>query len=105
MIKLQKIGKFLLPIIIFLSLTLIVNHAIVTGFTRNIEENDGRLLAWTLAWDDHKILTDPLTIFQANIYYPNTNTLTYSEHGIGISLLGGVYFSSFINCNNLCVAL
>ena len=87
MIKLQKIGKFLLPIIIFLSLTLIVNHAIVTGFTRNIEENDGRLLAWTLAWDDHKILTDPLTIFQANIYYPNTNTLTYSEHGIGISLL------------------
>ncbi len=87
MIKLQKIGKFLLPIIIFLSLTLIVNHVIVTGFSQNIEENDGRLLAWTLAWDDHKILTDPLTIFQANIYYPNTNTLTYSEHGIGISLL------------------
>lgn len=87
MFKLKKIANLLLPVIIFLSITVIFNHVIISGFNSQIEENDGRLLAWTLAWDDHMILTDPIHIFQANIYYPNANTLTYSEHGIGISLL------------------
>ncbi len=87
MIKLKKIANILLPIIIFLSITGIFNHTIITGFNSQIEENDGRLLAWTLSWDDHMILTDPVHIFQANIYYPNANTLTYSEHVIGISLI------------------
>jgi hypothetical protein len=83
-----------MPAIIFLFLTFMFNREIFQNFSGTIEKNDGRLLAWTLAWDNHKLLTDPINlfnpetgIFQANIYYPNQNTLTYSEHAFGISLL------------------
>lgn len=81
------IKSIVIPCIIFLSLTTIFNYEVVKNFSSSIEKNDGRLLAWTLAWDNHKLLTDVSTIFQANIYYPNENTLTYSEHAFGISLL------------------
>ncbi len=81
------IKNILLPVLIFAFLTVIFNFAIVKGFSSQIERNDGRLLAWTLAWDNHKLLTDPTSIFQANIFYPNENTLTYSEHAFAISLL------------------
>jgi hypothetical protein len=33
----------------------------------------------TLAWDTHAFTT-PLSIFDANIYYPERHTLAYSEN-------------------------
>jgi hypothetical protein len=50
---------------------------------------DTDLFIWTLAWDAHAILTQPLAIFDANIYYPQSRTLAYSEN-----LLGGAIFSA-----------
>lgn len=47
---------------------------------------DTHLFIWTLAWDSHAFLRQPLTIFDANIYYPFTNTLAYSENLIGTAL-------------------
>jgi hypothetical protein len=44
---------------------------------------DTHLFIWTLAWDSHAFLHQPLLIFDANIYYPYTNTLAYSENLIG----------------------
>lgn len=78
---------YLVPLIIFLGITFVINPNIFTGFSTQIEKNDGRLLAWTVSWDIHKLLTDPLGIYNANIYYPNQNTLTYSEHFIAGSIL------------------
>lgn len=77
---------YLLPFALFIFITFTFNPNIFTGFSTTIERNDGRLLAWTVSWDIHKILTDPLGIYNANIFYPNTNTLTYSEHFIGGSI-------------------
>ena len=34
---------------------------------------------WTLAWDVHALQTQPLHLFDANIFYPYTNTLALSE--------------------------
>lgn len=81
------IVTYIVPLIIFLGITFIINPTIFTGFSTLIEKNDGRLLAWTVSWDIHKLLTDPLGIYDANIYYPNQNTLTYSEHFIAGSIL------------------
>lgn len=78
---------YIVPLIIFLGITFVINPNIFTGFSNQIERNDGRLLAWTVSWDIHKLLTDPFGIYNANIYYPNQNTLTYSEHFIGGSIL------------------
>ena len=50
---------------------------------------DTDLFIWTLAWDAHALVTQPLTLFDANIYYPQARTLAYSEN-----LIGGALFSA-----------
>lgn len=50
---------------------------------------DTHLFIWTLAWDSHAFLHQPLLIFDANIYYPYTNTLAYSEN-----LIGSAFFAA-----------
>src|SRR5512136_2369645 len=47
---------------------------------------DADLFVWTLAWDAHAFLHHPLSIFDANIYYPLRHTLAYSENLIGSAL-------------------
>ncbi|HXV62068.1 MAG TPA: hypothetical protein VEK15_15320 [Vicinamibacteria bacterium] len=48
---------------------------------------DTRLFLWTLAWDIEALTTRPLSIFDANIFYPEPRTLAYSEHQLGSALL------------------
>ena len=47
---------------------------------------DTRLYLWTLGWDLHALKTDPLHVFDANIFFPDKQTLAYSEHLIGAAL-------------------
>ena len=48
---------------------------------------DTHVYLWTLAWDAYAFLHRPLLIFDANIYYPFTNTLAYSENLIGTAFV------------------
>ncbi|HSF17216.1 MAG TPA: hypothetical protein VLK65_16825 [Vicinamibacteria bacterium] len=48
---------------------------------------DTRLFLWTLAWDIEALTSRPLSIFDANIFYPQPRTLAYSEHQLGSALL------------------
>jgi hypothetical protein len=48
---------------------------------------DGDLFAWTLAWDAHAFVHQPLAIFDANIYHPLRHTLAFSENLIGSALI------------------
>lgn len=41
---------------------------------------DSFLNIWALAWDHHILLRSPLELFQANIFFPNHDTLAFSEH-------------------------
>lgn len=50
---------------------------------------DGHMYLWTLAWDAHAFLNQPLRIFDANIYHPYANTLAYSEN-----LIGSAFFAA-----------
>ncbi|MDD5748052.1 MAG: glycosyltransferase family 39 protein [Actinomycetota bacterium] len=43
--------------------------------------------AWTISWDIHALLNNPLNLFNANIFYPNQYTLAYSEHEITNAVL------------------
>lgn len=56
------------------------------GSTVLADAPDTHLYIWTLAWDTHAFLTQPFTIFDANIYAPYANTLAYSENLIGSAL-------------------
>ena len=55
--------------------------------TRN-DVADTVLHEWILAWVAHQIVTDPLHLFDANIFHPEPNTLAYSDHLIVQSLMG-----------------
>jgi hypothetical protein len=51
------------------------------------DDPDGHLFMWTLGWDVH--VHQPLSIFDANIFYPNRHSLAYSEN-----LMGSVFFAA-----------
>jgi hypothetical protein len=50
---------------------------------------DAHMFIWTLGWNANAFLTQPLQIFDANIYHPYANTLAYSEN-----LIGSAFFAA-----------
>jgi hypothetical protein len=48
---------------------------------------DGDLFIWTLAWNAHAFISQPLAIFDANIYHPLRHTLAFSENLIGSAFI------------------
>ena len=50
------------------------------------DDPDGHLFIWTLAWDTHAFTHRPLSIFDANIFYPERRTLAYSENLLGAAI-------------------
>lgn len=72
----------------FLGLTALMTWPWVTRMRDAVaDEGDPYMIAWTLWWDYHQTFTDPLHLFQANIFYPCKYTLAFSEHDYGIALL------------------
>ena len=59
-------------------------HPATTSFPGGGDRN---LFVWTLSWDVHAFLHQPLAIFDANIFHPYQRTLAYSENLIGAALL------------------
>ena len=60
--------------------------AIVYSFPLALHLSDGLVSSpdslfnsWVLAWDAHALVTDPLRLFDANIFYPFPKPLTYSD--------------------------
>jgi hypothetical protein len=48
---------------------------------------DARLLMWTLAWDSHALLTGT-PLFEANMFHPAKQALTWTEHHFGMAIFG-----------------
>jgi hypothetical protein len=49
------------------------------GSMARVDTDDGRFSVWNVAWVAHALLTDPAHLFDANIFFPHTGTLAYSE--------------------------
>ena len=59
------------------------------------ESGDSLLQSWVLQWNLHKLSTSLIGYFDANIFYPYTNTFAYHDHLFGLGLLGfPIYFIS-----------
>ncbi len=52
-----------------------------------VDTGDPYLITWILWWDYHQTFTDPLHLFNANVFYPLKYTLAFSEHSYGIAVL------------------
>ncbi len=72
--------KHLTAMLLFLALALILTNPLARHVWNSVEDKQDALLnTWILAWVGHALVTDPLTLFNTNIFYPYTNTLAYSE--------------------------
>jgi hypothetical protein len=58
------------------------------GRSGRLNTGDGRFSIWNVAWVDHALLHDPAHLFDANIFYPHTGTLAYSELNLVAGVLG-----------------
>jgi hypothetical protein len=83
---------------LFLVLTLVMTFPMVLHLGTSVRDRGDPLLnTWIMAWNNRQMTGFNLAgWFDANIYYPNRNTLAYSEHlfpqaliGLPINLLTG----------------
>jgi hypothetical protein len=54
--------------------------------------DDAYFSVWRLAWIAHQLPSDPARLFDANIFYPATGTLAYSDAMLFVGLLGTPFF-------------
>jgi len=76
---------------LYLALTFLLAYPLSVTANRTLpsDDPDGHLFMWTLAWDAHAFVHQPLSIFDANIFYPNRDSLAYSEN-----LIGSAFFAA-----------
>jgi uncharacterized membrane protein SirB2 len=56
--------------------------------TLSRNDNDDTVLhEWTIAWVAHQVVHDPVHLFDANIFYPERDTLAYSDHLLPQSMM------------------
>lgn len=67
-----------------LALAIVMTWPLAAGLDRlgRTTNMDGLYGIWNVAWVSHAIVTEPLSLFDANIFYPHRNTLAYSEANI-----------------------
>jgi len=64
-----------------LALACLLTYPLVVRFDHagRVDSNDGRWSIWVVSWVAHSLTTDPFNTYQANIFYPHGDALTYSE--------------------------
>jgi hypothetical protein len=82
-------GDHLLALGAFALLSLVYTYPLVTSPARanRFDSPDALLNAWIVSWDLHQLSRDPLHLFDANIFYPERDSLAYSENLLTAALL------------------
>jgi hypothetical protein len=57
------------------------------GHVGRVDNGDGKLSIWNVAWVARTLVADPIHVFDANIFYPHRGTLAYSENNLGAGAL------------------
>jgi hypothetical protein len=78
--------KVTLACAFFTAVTIAKTYPLIRHFGTQLPGGlgDPLLVTWILAWGSHALITDPLNLFNANIFYPVQNTLALSEHMIAV---------------------
>lgn len=72
---------------VLLTLVLAYPVSLSPGTMLLADNPDTQLFLWTVAWDTHAFTSQPLAIFDANIFHPYLGALAYSENLLGSALL------------------
>src|SRR5580704_10029270 len=57
------------------------------GTVGRVDNGDGQLSIWNVAWVARTLVVDPRHVFDANMFYPRRWTLAYSETNLGAGAL------------------
>ncbi|MGE0042600.1 MAG: hypothetical protein AB7H88_20450 [Vicinamibacterales bacterium] len=70
-------------------LTVVLTYPLALHLDRlgRLQTDDGRLSIWNVAWVAHALTTAPLGVYDANIFYPHTDALAFSEANLGAGVL------------------
>jgi hypothetical protein len=73
------------PLLVYVVLTIVLAYPLsIDPAGRLLSASaDMLLMIWMLMWDTYAFIHRPFSIFEANIYYPQHDTLAYSENLIG----------------------
>jgi hypothetical protein len=84
--RLHSLGGAGIALLIFLAFTLVKGYPLIIHSHEAIAAGlgDPLLNTWILAWDVHALTTPPVTLFDANIFYPARDALAYSENMLGV---------------------
>lgn len=75
-------------LLFFVLLSILLAYPLPLHMASAVEDRQDALLnVWITAWDGHQLLTDPVHLFDANIFYPYRRSLAYSELLLGNALL------------------
>ena len=67
-------------LILFIALTAVMTYPQVLHMKDGVhDDGDPLMLTWVLAWVAHQLPRAPAHLFDANMFYPERNTLAYSE--------------------------
>jgi hypothetical protein len=78
----------IIALLTFFVLSLVLTYPLALHMAGSVEDRQDALLnVWITAWDGHQLLSDPLHLFDANIFHPYPRTLAYSELLLGNALL------------------
>jgi hypothetical protein len=82
--------------IIALGLVALMTAPTLTRLTSvgRLDTNDGRFSVWNIAWIGHAMLSEPSRLLDANIFYPHTGTLAYSELNLVAGLFGLPWYAA-----------
>ena len=70
-------------------LTVVLTYPVAFQIDRvaRVNTDDGRWSIWVVAWVAEALTSNPLRLFDANIFYPHRSTLAFSEANIGAGLI------------------
>ena len=67
-------------LLLFTALTAVMTYPQVLHMTDRVhDDGDPLMVTWVLAWVAHQLPRAPARLFDANIFYPERNTLAFSE--------------------------
>jgi hypothetical protein len=84
----NNIRSHLIAALLYIIITMALTFPLILHMDKYLDSGDPAFNTWVLAWDVHSLTTDPLNLFNTNIFYPLTNnTLAFSEHLIADMLV------------------
>jgi hypothetical protein len=83
-------NRGLAEVALFVGLTLLHTWPLASdpAHLSRLDNSDTAFNTWVVAWDQHQLTRDPLHLFEAPIFYPEHDTLAYSEHLIVPAIIG-----------------